>query len=608
MADPDEVGPTVIYLGRCYETYFKPGVGEVAGCYDLRTGEIYYEIPTADGGITPQVITYWRDVVDVSVPGATESNPIQPILVAVDDGGDPTTLYHINPYTGEVTDDYDLTNDNGDGPGRIIAFKKGYMLSLRDSGNSEVRAYMEDNYWDGTDITLKNGFPTYLANWTTAPEIDDFADRVVSNITFALAPSYRGSAWPESARWRFYGQANAMDMDAGVTGVTRRFFDNAVWGGSALGVSLITGEVLWERFFENAPYSPRTTVAEDGVFVIAFNQGEMVGLDIRTGAIKWTNTDNSYPFGGFWGYDEGAAYGNSYWWGYDGIQAFNLQTGETEWHYNHVAPPFETTYFGAGGEEGYSFNGDGLIADGKIFTTNSEHSETTPYTRGWSGHVLDANTGELIWKIAGAMEFKAASDGYITASNYYDGYMYVFGKGESAITVSAPPTAVAKGTGMIITGTVLDVSPAQAGTPCVSVDSMDTQMNYLHMQRPIDGLYNDETITGVPVMLTAIGSDGSYIDIGTTTSSGYYGSFGIEWTPTTEGTYEIQANFLGSDAYGSSGASTWVAVGPELTPTTPIEPEPTETPLITTEVAIIAAIAIASIIGVATFWVLKKRK
>ncbi|UCC58926.1 MAG: PQQ-like beta-propeller repeat protein [Candidatus Bathyarchaeum sp.] len=558
--------PNVIYMGRCYDTYYKPGVGNVAACYSLRTGEIFYEIPTADGGVTPTNIGYFKGT-GASVPGGGETNTYNAILVAVDSAGDAEILYKINPETGAVSD-YDI-----EGAGRIVAFHQGYFLSIRDSGNTAVRNWMEDNYWTETDITLKNGLPTFIYNWSILSNTNTFENRLVSNNTFTICPSYRGSAWPPNQRWRFYGRFGTPDLSSGVTCITRRFWDNQVWGGSALGVSLADGEVLWERFFTNAPYSPSTTVAEDGVFIICFNQGELVGLDMHTGEIKWTNTDNSYPYGGFWGYDEAAAYGMAYFWSYDGVQAFNLQTGETEWHYNDVAVPFETPYLGSTGAAAYSYNGYGMVADGKVYTENSEHTTTAPYPRGWSLHCIDAYTGEGIWKLAGQIRPGAASDGYLFGGSSYDGYLYCIGKGKSATTVTAPDVAVPKGTAITIKGTVLDMSPAQPGTPCVSADSMDTQMNYLHMQRPIDGHYHNETITGVPVMLTAVSEDGSYIDIGTTTTDGYYGTFSHAWTPPDEGTYKIIANFIGDDSYGSSGAATGVTVGPapEEVDLTPVE-------------------------------------
>ena len=133
-------------------------------------------------------------------------------------------------------------------------------------------------------------------------------------------------------------------------------------------------------------------------------------------------------------------------------------------------------------------------------------------------------------------------------------------------------------------------------------------MEYLHLQRPIGGIWGNETITGVPVTLTAIDSEGNYIDIGATTTSGYYGSFGLAWTPTTEGTYEIVASFAGDDSYGSSGASTFVTVGPAASPEGTIEPEQITTPLISTEVAIAIAVVAVAVVAAVGFLVLRKRK
>lgn len=592
--------PDVIYMGRCYETYNKPGVGNVAACYDLRTGEIYYEIPTSEGGVTPQWIAYDKPA-DTAVPGAGSARPITAYLIGVDSTSNARTLYKINPYTG-VASSYNIT-----GAGRILAFRNDHFLSIRDSNNAQIQAYMEAHYWNNTDLNVKNGYPTYLYNWTVLPNTQNIESRINSNITYRLCPSYRGSGWPLASRWNWYGYFGTADIDTGITVNTRRFFDNGVWGGSAVGVSIITGDVLWERHFTNAPYSPRTTVARDGVVVIPFNQGEVVGLDMKTGAILWTNKNNSYPFGGFWGYDEATAYGMAYFWGYDGVQAYDLETGVHAWHYNDVAVPFETTYYGADGELASSFNGNGIVADGKVYTRNSEHTPTAPYTRGWSLHCLDAFTGELIWKIGNPMNPGAAADGYLTASNSYDGFMYVFGKGKSETTVTAPLSNVAKGSSITITGTVLDLAPAQTGTPCVSIDSMDVQMDYLHLQRPIGGLFNNETIQGVPVTLSALHQDGSFVDLGVTTTDGYYGTYGISWTPEKEGIYQIIASFAGSDAYGSSADSTYVAVGPQAASYTPTEPK-SETTLISTEAAIIIVVAVAAIAAVVSFLVYKKRK
>ena len=53
---------------------------------------------------------------------------------------------------------------------------------------------------------------------------------------------------------------------------------------------------------------------------------------------------------------------------------------------------------------------------------------------------------------------------------------------------------------------------------CVSDESMATWMDYIHMQMPIDGIYHNATITGVPVSLDGVDPNGNYIHIGDTTS------------------------------------------------------------------------------------------
>jgi hypothetical protein len=186
----------------------------------------------------------------------------------------------------------------------------------------------------------------------------------------------------------------------------------------------------------------------------------------------------------------------------------------------------------------------------------------------------------------------------LVAGSSETGYTYAFGKGQSATTVTAPDVAVAKGTAITIKGTVLDLSPAQKGTACISKDSMTTQMQYLHFQYPQDGLYHNETLTGVPVTLTAMSSDGSVTDIGTVITNGYYGTFGYSWTPPAEGTYTVMASFAGDDSYGSSSAATTITIGPAPTTTeTPQTTVPDYTmTIIYATIAIIVAVAIVGLL------------
>jgi len=63
---------------------------------------------------------------------------------------------------------------------------------------------------------------------------------------------------------------------------------------------------------------------------------------------------------------------------YDGVAAYDWETGKVRWFYEYIAPyPLETPY-----EDSYPwFTGVGQIADGKLYTYNTEHTTTQPQTR-----------------------------------------------------------------------------------------------------------------------------------------------------------------------------------------------------------------------------------
>ncbi|MBE3116728.1 Ig-like domain repeat protein, partial [Candidatus Bathyarchaeota archaeon] len=155
---------------------------------------------------------------------------------------------------------------------------------------------------------------------------------------------------------------------------------------------------------------------------------------------------------------------------------------------------------------------------------------------------------------------------------------------------------------------VLDQSPAQPETSCVSKESMKTQMDYLHMQLPIDGIWHNVTMTGVPVILTAIDPNGNYIDIGTAVTDAYYGNYEFVWTPPLDGNYKIIATFAGDESYSSSGSATAIttsAVAATPTPTTQVTQGLSASEFYTSIAAVTAAIIIAIIaVGILT---LRKR-
>jgi hypothetical protein len=577
--------PSVIYNGRCYQTVTMPINGvptSCAVCYDLRTGEQYYAIPVSQGGVTPSVISYTRATA-VAVEGATESNTYSVDLLAFTS----SRLYKINPWTGAIT-----LNVTGMSPQLIGGVQ----------GGSSYGGFYADPYV----VTIQTvGSQNFLIKWTTAGSSTNFASRVIKNfsIPFTL-PTYPGGILGYAGyAFDFVNDIAVWMCGLAPVGV------GVYYGTYMQAISMSTGQLLWNKTYTETRYSSSCFVADHGLVACLMERGYYEAFDIHTGNSVWKSDIMSYPWGSdsFGAYAYQSAYGLLYRQSYDGIYAFNWTNGKIVWFYELPAVAFETPYTDVNGSGTYPFNQGGFIADGKLYVSNTEHTPTYPRTRGWKLNCINATTGEGIWTMMGSQTTAAVADGYLVTGNPDDGYLYVYGKGKSSTIVTAPDTAVSLGTALTIKGSVLDQSPAQPNTPCVSAASMTTQMQYLHFQIAQTGLWNNETLTGVPVSLTAIDSSGGVTDLGTVTTNGYYGTFSKAWTPIKEGTYTIIASFLGDDSYGSSGAATAVTVGPA--PQTPEMPEATSptdlTPLYYGIAAAVVVIVLA--VAVATVLLLRKR-
>ncbi len=395
-----------------------------------------------------------------------------------------------------------------------------------------------------------------LIKWTLDGTTDNFASRIIYNVSY---PMELGSSWVFTEG----------------TGVTQTFTATG-WSG---GFDTESGTILWSRQIE--PWEQRytgwqSTVGYGKIFTSLYHP-ETTGDKLRTHAIYNARTGDllykceqgDYPWGTFMAYQSAAAYGNFYSMHYDGIHAYDADTGDEIWQYSAGNSGFETPY---NTWPFFSFSYGTVIADGKLYSSNEEHSPTDPLLRGMKLHCVDAHTGEGIWNISGSMNLMSIADGYLLAFDDYTKVQYCFGIGKSATTVSAPQTAIPLGQSIVLTGTVLDQSPAQPGTPCVSKESMAAWMEYLHMQKPIPA-----EVTGVPVSLDTIDPNGNFIHIGDATTD-MSGTFGFMWTPEVPGKYTVMATFMGDDSYASSFAETHVGVveapEPPPEPVTPAtEPE-----------------------------------
>jgi hypothetical protein len=546
--------PSIIFQGRAYETYTKPGTGTTAAtylrCYDIRTGDLYWEYPvqttTTQGffgpsvtPVAPTAISY--EFGSIEVPGAEARAGFTATLVATTASTSTTSgrLLKFDPFTGAIT-----TNVTGLPPNCTIQLSGGGGF-FGGAGNflyNDPYALAVQTIGSGANAQYR------LINWTVAGTSNDFSSRVLNNIT-----------WPQSS-------LGTADFDAGIA-VTASWATppGGQWciGYDILSIDLKTGEQLFhvtsnDTLTDNIQ-TPSSLVVNRGKIALAMQNLHWSFFDGRTGAKLYETQSTDYPWGLWWAYatasydfneSKSAVIGTTYW----GVYAFDWDNGDILWSFSAPSVPFEGPYgtdpFFAGVQ----------IADGKVFCYNTEHTPTAPITRGWRVYALNATTGEEVWSCGTPGSIGAIADGYATVASYYDGSTYCYGPGQTTTTVTTPDTSVPIGTPVFIKGSVMDMSPAQPNTPAVSADTMKTQMEYLHLQAPIDGIWHNETITGVPVTLTAIDENDNVVDIGTATTNGYYGTFSMEWTPPHTGAYTVIASFAGDDSYGSSSAGAGLSV------------------------------------------------
>lgn len=556
--------PSIIFQGRAYQAINKPMTTTVNGvtvtqttstwtCYDIRTGKVYWE----QTGITqpPTVVTF--NQVGSSVPGADQTGMGTGTFSLVYIGSSRMIKY--DPWSGAVQANITLPVSSG------TMYKDPYVLTVASSGG-------------------KN----WLINWTTTGTSTDFNTRIISNVTYPF--SSLGSVDFESN----IAVSSGSITPAGTGHPLGQFL---------MGASLSTGQLLW-NVTTNDIFFPTGLCADHGKVTTRVLGGWWDCWNLADGTLLWQSTKpgeaggETYPWGDFGAYTIASYGGLIYDFSYAGFYALDWDTGKIVWHYTTPATPFEAAWYPSMS----LFSNSPTIADGILYYGNGEHSPTEPLARGWRLWALNATTGENLWDISGGGSAGAIADGYLTYDNRYDGYMYVFGEGPSQTTVSAPSTAITAGATAIISGTILDQSPGQPGAACVSKDSMSTYMEFLHMQRPIDGFYHNVTVTGVPISIDVIDPNNNFFHLNTVTSD-EKGNFAYAWNPTIPGQYKITATFAGDQSYGKSWSTTYAVVSdaPAATATPiPLSLDTTTNSLmmaiIVGVIAIIIAIAIVGVV------------
>ncbi|MCL2288187.1 MAG: PQQ-binding-like beta-propeller repeat protein, partial [Candidatus Bathyarchaeota archaeon] len=507
-------------------------------CYDIRTGEVYWERPLYAGETVPNLIEWGTGTLEVD-GGMTK--PSSPTLLSISNG----YLRRYNPFTGVMTANVSIAPMTGNGG---TYYMNGYVLGIQDLGADA-------------------GSERYrLINWTTRGTSANFATRVMSNTTYAR------SALPT---------AQLIDWNVGIGCTVASISEGGVLVGMNMtAFDLLTGIQLWNKYINEAQYSGVANVADHGKLAVLSANGYYLAFDLRTGNEVWRTRQLDYPWdsSGFGSYSVTTAYGQLYWMAQTGIYAIDWNTGAINWKFEKESPPFETPYIGSNGQPVYPLLNAGLCADGKIYAYSNQHTPEQPYYRGQPTICIDVFTGKEVWSvgITGGSDMRrtevqlAVADGYLTAAGR-DGYLYCYGKGQSETTISASQVPLTLGQKALITGTVLDLSPAQPGAPCVSKESVAAQMEQYHIGASVggvfsgvmmyDGSYGDVMMVGVPVSLDVLDPNGNHYNIGTVISDGYSGVFGYsDWVPKVAGQYTITATFMGDESYGSSFATTYLVV------------------------------------------------
>ncbi len=415
------------------------------------------------------------------------------------------------------------------------------------------------------------------------------------------------------------------------------------------------GQLLWSKTYEPLPGNVSRQIGPvdpvNRIFTTIDKETmQWSGFSLDNGNLVWGPVGSNlrgYAYydsrGGGAGSSQSIYQGKLFIGGFNGIiYCYDTKNGKLLWVYG-TGGPGNSTFSGLENVWGYDPTFLGGFADGKLYTMTQEHSVNTPIYKGALIRCLNASTGQEIWTLPGFASstsfysrLGAIADGYIAYFNAYDGQVYCLGKGPSATTVSAPDTAVASGTKVLIQGTVTDQSAGAkqkvadgefSTVPAMSDQSQSDWMQYIYMQKP-----KPTNATGVQVHITATDPNGNYQDVGFATSNSL-GNFAISYTPPVPGMYTINAKFEGSNSYYQSEAGTALIVSEAVTTSPAVVPTPTQgqptptavipTPLTTptptqapqppgspapTTTYIAIGVAVIAIVAVAAAMVLRRRK
>lgn len=487
-------GSPVILDGKFYQA----GKAGFFNCYDLRTGELLWSAPgsiTQAQRINPEFQTASQQnegAIDKWLWGGTA-----PALFAP---GSSSWLRY-DPNTGDLLQNItnvptDLTGLKFEDGSPIVWAVQTNMSTFNTTLPMKLTS-VNLIKWDYSKMINTIGFFNIPSN--------DWRDGVVWNVS-AVQPdqvsigdnNFRGpNIYPyREANVVIVKTPNAMQIAAGYDYTTGKF----LWKNNA---TVLDIDVLLTGI---ATSSSGPLIKFDGA------SPNLVAYDVKTGQEIWRAPTGDLPWGMVPGYTYAYNNGTLFMGSYDGhVYAYDIKTGKRVWQSDFLGQESETIY------NNQPFNGMAAGADGKVYFSTATTYNTMPRNRFTLLACFNETTGKMVWKLPIGVSPTGIADGYLLGTDVDNGIQYAIGKGKTAMSITAPTTTVSAGTGVMIQGSVLDMSPGKPNTPAVSDADMSEWMDYLYGQNATL-LNNPPKPDGVPVRLTAVDSNGTVIDLGTTTT------------------------------------------------------------------------------------------
>jgi len=548
----------IILTGKLYYQESTQEDPVIYHCVDLHTGEELWSKVFMDNRTIAFGQTYHFD--GINYHGAFEY-----IYVTSGGGwgGGSQTWYAFDSYTGDwmFTINNVPSGTNMYGPMNEICR---YVVDTR-AGTVSL--------WNTTEVVMKGTSGSGAGSWG-------------SNAHGRTLDGSRGIMWTESMPTGLPGSVQASFLHDRIIGASASTSQVSVWG---VNVNASAGVIGAELF--RSTWTPPAYWADMGLSISGFQSGwQLWSQEDRVGILWVKDVREHYAFSlndgtHLWsapsqGYQDAfddtpadaraIAYGRFYSASVSGIvYCYDIQTGDLLWKYE-ATDPYSEYLFG-----NTWWLKPVFITDGKIYVAHLEHSPIDPRPRGGPFICLNATTdnpdGEVLWRIDGAFRQTRwggraiIGDSIIATMDTYDQRVYAIGKGASATTVTASPKVAAKGSAVVIEGTVMDVSPGTKatdvqlrfpkGVPAISDEDMSEWMLYVYKQFGMP-----EDATGVEVVFNWVDSEGVWHDL-YRTKSDTSGTYSYVWYPDTEGTCKIIATFMGSEGYYGSSAETTVVIG-----------------------------------------------